>query len=467
MAFPRRIGILLAFAVLTSAAFSAQSNPVPLVNNPLVPDAIAPGGPRFTLTVNGSGFVSGAVLNWNSNPKATTFLSGSRLTATILASDIATAGTASVTVKNPGNRVTSAPAFFSITDSTVSVAFNSPISSAFLGSILSVASGDFNRDGKLDLVVGLNSFDVDILLGKGDGTFQSAVQYVTGGTAQAVATGDFNGDGNLDLVVATEQGVVSVLLGNGDGTFQPHLDQDTSVLGTVRVLTADFDGDGKLDLAILTDSTISSVYVLRGNGDGTFQPPSGYVAGSYASAAVIGDFNADGRLDLAVTSTETKSGGGGGIGILLGNGDGTFQRPFFYRVGLNPQSLVAADVNGDGTLDLVAANGGQNSISVLLGKGNGSFQKAVGYLTGMNPVFVVAADFNGDGKLDVATCDVSLETGRSDISVLLGNGDGTFQPRLGFPEIAGSALLTGDFNGDGKPDLASAPTGGISIFLQE
>jgi hypothetical protein len=293
------------------------------------------------------------------------------------------------------------------------------------------------------------------------------VQYATGGTAQAVATGDFNGDGNLDLAVATEQGVVSVLLGNGDGTFQLHLDQNTSVLGTVRVLTADLDGDGKLDLAILTGSTISFVYVLRGNGDGTFQPPSGYVAGSYASAAVIGDFNADGKLDLAVTSTETKSGRGGGVGILLGDGDGTFQRPFSYRVGLNPQSLVAADVNGDGTLDLVAANGGQNSISVLLGKGNGSFLKAVGYLTGMNPLFVVAADFNGDGKLDVASCDVSLETGKSDISVLLGKGDGAFQPRLGFADTADFALLVGDFNGDGKPDLASAPSGGISIFLQK
>jgi hypothetical protein len=452
------------FAVVVSATVLAQSNPVPLINQPLVPTSAAPGGSGFTLTVNGTGFVSGAVVNWNGGARATTFISSSRLTAAILASDIATASTASVTVANPGTRVTSNPAFFLVTNPSTSVAFSN--ADLFLGSLLSVTTADFNRDGTLDLAVGLNSFGVDILLGRGDGTFQSAVQYATGGTAQAVAAGDFNGDGKLDLAVATVQGVISVLLGNGDGTFQPHMDQTTSILGTFRVLTADFNRDGKLDLAVLTGGTTSVVYILRGNGHGTFRSPVGHVAGIYATALVTGDFNGDGKLDLAATSTETPSGHGGAIGVLLGNGDGSFRRPAFYRTGLNPQSVVTADLNGDGKLDLVTANGGQNTISVLLGNGDGTFQTKVAYVTGMNPLSLVASDFNGDGKLDVATGDLSRQTGKPDISILLGNGDGTFQPRLGFAEPAGSALVTGDFNGDGKLDLASASASAISILQQ-
>ena len=333
----------------------------------------------------------------------------------------------------------------------------------FDGGVLSVVTADFNGDGKLDLGVGLNSFDVDILLGNGDGTFQPAVQYATGGTAQALAAGDFNGDGKLDLAVGTVQGVISVLLGNGDGTFQTHMDQTTSIGGTFRVLTADFDGDGKLDLAILTNATTSFAYILRGNGDVTFQSPAGYVAGIYTIAFVTGDFNGDGKLDLAATSTESHSRIGGGIGVLLGNGDGTFQRPVFYRAGKSPQSIVAADLNADGKLDLVTVNGGGNTISVLLGRGDGTFQTRVDYGTGMNPLSLVTGDFNGDGNLDLATGDVNRRTGKTDVSILLGNGNGTFQPRLGFAEAAGSILVAGDFNDDGKIDLASA---GISILLQ-
>ena len=446
------------FVVVVSAATLALSNPVPLIDQPLVPTSVAPGGSGFTLTVNGTGFVSGAVMSWNGGPRATTFVSRSRLTVAILPSDIASSSTATITVTNPGTRVTSNAAFFSVRIPSTSVSFSN--SSLLLGSLLSVVTADFNGDGKLDLGVGLNSFDVDILLGNGDGTFQPAVQYATGGTAQAVAAGDFNGDGNLDLAVGTVQGVISVLLGNGDGTFQTHMDQTTSILGTFRVLTADFDGDGKLDFAILTART---VYILRGNGDGTFQSPAGYVAGIYTTAFVTGDFNGDGTLDLAATSTESHSRIGGGIGVLLGNGDGTFQRPVFYRAGKNPQSIVAADLNADGKLDLVTVNGGGNTISVLLGKGDGMFQTRVDYGTGMNPLSLVAGDFNGDGNLDLATGDVNRRTGKADVSILLGNGNGTFQPRLGFAEAAGSILVAGDFNDDGKIDLAS---GGISILLQ-
>src|SRR5450631_4149717 len=208
--------VILAAWIVLAVPVTAQ-NPVPSTNQPLVPDAIAPGGTSFTLTVNGTGFVPASVVNWNGSPRATSYVSGSQLTATILASDIATSSTASVTVSSPSpGGGTSSPLFFPIRTSESSVSFNrSDFSSA--GGNIQVVTVDFDGDGKLDLASADSSGTVRIFLGNGDGTFRVG-QTFAACNAHGLAVGDFNQDGIPDLVVADAGcGEVTILLGVGDG----------------------------------------------------------------------------------------------------------------------------------------------------------------------------------------------------------------------------------------------------------
>jgi len=323
----------------------------------------------------------------------------------------------------------------------------------------SLAVGDFNGDGKLDLVVANRSDNtVSILLGKPDGTFTSKVDYATGPKPISVLIGDFNGDGNLDLAVANENctpltaggfscgaGSLSILLGNGDGTFQPHVDY---ALGTrpISVAVGDLNGDGKLDLAVANnlDSTLS---VLLGNGDGTFQTRVDHATAPSPQSVIPADFNGDGKLDLAVGTADSVS-------ILLGRGDGTFQNhtDFLVEPGTSGASLSTGDFNGDGKLDLAAA--GSGAVNIMLGNGDGTFVLAAAYPTGSAPVAVISADFNGDGKLDLA---IANQGGDDSVSILLGNGDGTFQAKSDYGTgLMPSGIVASDFNGDGKLDLAVA-----------
>jgi FG-GAP-like repeat len=212
------------FVAMTGAALAG--NPVPLVNQPLVPDAVAPGGAAFVLTLNGSGFVSGSVVRWNGSALATTFVSGSQLKASVPASDVPQPGTASVTVVNPGpGGGTSNVVYFAVGHPTSSVSLRTNSYTAGSGFLDSLAIGDFNDDGKADLAMtDANGLNASVLLSNGDGTFQPPVTYATG-IPNAVVTADFNGDGKLDLAVAYSNGAsvsggVAILLGNGDGTFR-------------------------------------------------------------------------------------------------------------------------------------------------------------------------------------------------------------------------------------------------------
>jgi hypothetical protein len=240
------------------------------------------------------------------------------------------------------------------------------------------------------------------LLGNGDGSFQPAVNFPAGNAPISVVVADFNHDGFPDLAVANEdaQGTVSILLGNGDGTFQAAVSYPAG-MRTFSVAVGDFNGDGILDLVAPNAGDFSntqggSVSILLGNGDGTFQAPVDYVAGVSPGSVGVGDFNADGILDLAVTNYE------GTVSVLLGRGDGSFQSPANYSVGtiiLSQAALAVRDINDDGIADLAVASG--SGVRVLLGNGDGTFQTTpISYVAGVGAFSVAVGDFNRDGLPD-------------------------------------------------------------------
>jgi hypothetical protein len=323
----------------------------------------------------------------------------------------------------------------------------------------SIAVGDFNHDGNIDLAIAsacCPNGGISILLGRGDGTFRPAVNYPAGISPVSVVAADFNHDGNLDLAVASQSSYIGILLGNGDGTFQPATQSPPVPTFEQFVTVGDFNSDGKPDLLARADNMIS---VMLGNGDGTFQDAI-ITQPSFAIQALgVGDFNHDGKLDLATAGTFGES---SFVHILLGSGDGTFSPGASYPGETLPASIAVADFNGDEKLDLAIANQEGIGISVLLGNGDGTFQAAVDYHTAF-PIWVTAVDVNGDHKLDLVVANSEFSSG---VSTLLGNGDGTFQSPTFYPagEIT-SYVAVGDFNGDGKIDLVEANYRFDNVFV--
>lgn len=448
----------LAVGILSiSPLFAQSSNPVPFINQPLVPASVTPGSQAFTLIVNGAGFASGAVVKVNGANVATTFVNSNRLKAAIPASDVATARTDEITVLNPGSTEASNIVYLPVIAPFTNLTMVRQDYSTGNGPA-SVGVGDFNGDGIPDLVYG--TFGVDgasyltVFLGYGDGAFQEMpITYPTGAAPLSIAVGDFNGDGKLDIATANSNaGSVSILLGNGDGTFQTHVDYHVGTFFTEGIATGDFNHDGKLDLvtANLSDNTVG---VLLGNGDGTFQPVVSYSVGSDPYTVITADFNRDGNLDIAVVNEGSSS-----VSVLLGRGDGTFNPHVDYTVAQYPLGLVAADFNGDGILDIAAVSDDDTgTLSLLLGNGDGTFTAGTSVDSFNQAQSIVAGDFNGDGKLDVAvqTFNCPVSCSESTLALLLGNGNGTFQPATGFATTnLGSYVVSGDFNNDGKLDFA-------------
>lgn len=355
------------FINLSGMGLIAPANAVPLLNQPLAPSSVGPGGGALTLVANGTGFAPGATINWNGSPLATTVASSKQLQATVPAADIASASIAVVTALNPGpGGELSNFLLFPVAQSASSVSLSS--SSLPTGTTpQAIVSGDFNGDGKLDLVVA-NYADntVWVFLSNGDGTFGAAQTAATGSGPVALAVGDFNGDGKLDLAVANgnDSSTISVFLGNGDGTLTLKSTVSMETADPVWVGTADFNADGFLDLAVVSE-TDSSVSVFLGNGDGTFDATSVLPnAGTGPVGLAIGDFDGDGILDLAQVNAVSNT-----VGILQGNGDGSFKvLSGSPATGNGPRSIVTADFNGDGILDLAVTNGFGSS-----GEGRGGF----------------------------------------------------------------------------------------------
>lgn len=422
---------------------------------------------------------------------------------------------------------------------------------------------DLNGDNKIDIACVndlSNANSVSVLLGNGNGTFAARQSYAAGMSPPSLAAGDFNADGKLDLAVSSGNArAIGILVGNGDGTFLPmQTIAATDFPGSL--VAADFDGEGTADLATvhsssntvgvllnhsnppqvvsinrttppgpnasgssvtftvmfskpvtgvdasdfsvaatgvtstgLTVTPVSgSVYTVTVNGlSGTgtlglnladngsirdqggqplaggtvsFQAPLTFAAGYAPSAVAAADVNGDGKPDLIAVPKSND------VGVLLGNGNGTFRAMVTFPVGLNPNSVAVADVNGDGKLDLVVSDNGRlpvsgpgqpGTISVLLGNGNGTFQ-AQRTLPGQNyPWNVQIADINGDSKPDIlATCSYNSYVygggyvSSSRVMLLLGNGNGTFQSPKGLVYDVYAAPTVVDVNGDGKPDLA-------------
>ncbi len=464
------IAALVVFTAISSArAASPQPGyPVPQIVGPTVPTAVAPGGPGFTLRVFGANFISASVVNWNGSPRATTYISGHELDAALLASDITTntAGMITVTTTSPNGQITSSTyAQLEVHLPTATfVPVNNPQKFQLMMPPFLLA--DWNHDGNLDYA-GISSapfkpLEIAPYFGDPSGVLTRGKNATWNyyDCASSWTTGDFNGDGILDLIYysgsAFHQSLspLQVNLGNGDGTFTPftRFAAEQGLSGGFLVV-GDFNQDGILDIV---QSKSEGLRVYLGNGDGSFRRGSFVPSGAGSFALFAADLNGDGKLDL-VENSSLQGSLSNVLRVLLGNGDGTFQTAAVVgstAPGSRYPYLVVTDLNNDGIPDLVYNDG--NLITLQLGKGDGSFQSAVTLPYGA--FGTLAGDFNSDGKIDLITF------GTTPTSFLAGNGDGTFHPAQNVVLFSGQYAIPGDLNKDGLLDFVSDD--GI-VYLQQ
>ena len=326
--------------------------------------------------------------------------------------------------------------------------------------------GDFDGDGNVDVIVG-GATEVGILYGKPDGTLTPyATIYTWGAYIAPCAAADMNGDGKLDFVCVAKTGKVLVFNNAGGRSFAPPI-AITVTNNPLQAAVGDFNGDGRVDIATVTDnpgSTASDIRILTNNGGGSFTQTASYRNIWIVSSLTAADLNGDGKLDLIVPTT-TDEVGTSGVGIMWGDGTGKFTSgPYFNSATANVTYAVVADFNGDGKPDILVDDYFDNNISVVYGNGGGSFMQASTYFANGYPLGISAADFDGDGAPDL----VAANAGSSNVTVIR-NANGLFPNPKTFGTGGSNTryLQTADFNKDGKPDIvASSETSKtISILL--
>jgi hypothetical protein len=335
---------------------------------------------------------------------------------------------------------------------------------------ISLQAADFNGDQKIDLaVINKTSGTVAIILGNGDGTFQTPVVYplnANGSPPVALAVADFNGDGKLDLVVVNSSAgggspSISILLNNNDGTFAAASNIATPASGQ-SIVVGDLNDDGFPDLWI---GASPQSFVMLGKGDGTFQAATMYSTspsgGGGAMGVAIGDVNDDGKPDLLATNFSQNT-----VGILLNTGNGQFSNLATVATQAGPAGIALADLNQDGNLDMVVANLSFQTATIRYGTGDGTFQAHLSVSGGSGPASVALADFGGSGFLSAAFAD----SAGNGVTVVAGAAGGSFADTYNFvtsssPSPKPSYAITADFNGDGRPDLAVVNFGDNTVAV--
>jgi VCBS repeat protein len=325
-----------------------------------------------------------------------------------------------------------------------------------------IAKGDINGDGLLDIVTcNASTSNISVLLNSGNGSFQSAQVFPTGGQPESVALADFNRDGKLDVVTANfADGTVSVLFGNGDGTFQPHRDFSVGIQ-TQSVVVGDMNGDGISDIVVASVRS-GTVDTLLSNGDGTFQPPIVYyINNGYAGMTqiAIGDINRDGIPDVVGIY-----GFGQGFQVLAGNGDGSL---YLYSHELStgtigyPKGLALGDFNNDGRLDVALGLYESREVGVSLNRDAGkAFAPPIGSQSPPAPTLLAVADINGDGNLDAISTGLNTNV----LHVALGDGTGSLAAGTSYKVGHPLGAVVGNFNGNNRPAIAYVVSGSVGVL---
>ncbi len=495
---------LLLLSVAVSLAQTVPPNAIPFISQVSPPSlpvtTTAPGNGNFTLTVLGANFQANSVVNLSFpggspvHPSTSTVNpTGSQITATFTNALLPTPATLVVTVTNPAGTPPSTSNAFYLpeTPAESSVALNQDTTSSLPGTPKGMVAGDFRGNGLLDFaVVSQGANTVSVEWSNAGGPFIAGGTYPTGNWPSGIVAADFLGSGQLGLAIVNSlDNTITILLPNGDGTFRPGTLISVPGSFPTQLVAGDFNGDGKIDLAVLNTCgagpTAScfpspshpypgSVTILLGNGDGTFTiSPVQLATGNNPGAIAAADLNGDGFIDLVVANFPDNN-----LTVLMGNGDGTFTPTRASPLtGHGPQGIAIGDFNGDGNLDIAVTNSTDSNLSILLNQNCGlvALQEctfsptSIPPATGSYPVAVATGDLNADGFLDLVVTNAS----GSSVSILLGDGKGGFNPVV--PQsgpafttaLSPEGVVLGDFNQDGRLDIVTSNTSGSFSYLRQ